>query len=111
MRFLTAVCLVAASTSLQVVARPRGVSPEAIMEAYSKRAPQADANDDGDTPPTLIGDLKTVGATTPVGQSINNILLGTESAESSYKLYVPPGLLGSKACKADTCSSYLSHHA
>lgn len=74
------------------------------MEAFVKRAPQADANDDGDIPPTLIGDLRTVGPTTPVGQSISNILLGTESAESPYKLYVPPGLLGSKACKADTCN-------
>ncbi|KAF2716564.1 class II peroxidase [Polychaeton citri CBS 116435] len=51
----------------------------------------------------MIGDLATVGATTPVGQSIQNILLRTESAESKFQLYVPPGLPGTKKCKADTC--------
>ncbi|OCL03786.1 class II peroxidase [Glonium stellatum] len=60
-----------------------------------------DTNNDGDTRPVLIGDLKN-GITTPVGQSIANILLRTESAQSSVAGYTPPRL-GSADCKADTC--------
>lgn len=67
-----------------------------------RRIPQ---EDDGDTNPIMIGDLATTGPTTPVGQSIYNILQGTESAErNSNKIeYLPPGLLGTAKCKADTC--------
>jgi hypothetical protein len=52
----------------------------------------------------MIGDLATVGPTTPVGQSVANILLGTESGETSERGYIPP-LLGSRRCKADKCKS------
>lgn len=67
-----------------------------------RRIPQ---EDDGDANPTMIGDLATTGPTTPVGQSIYNILMGTESAERNTKKieYIPPGLPGSTKCKADTC--------
>ncbi|QDS75246.1 hypothetical protein FKW77_000610 [Venturia effusa] len=52
----------------------------------------------------MIGDLKTQGATTPVGISVQNCLLGTGPCEDlSAKTYTSPGALGSDACKADTC--------
>lgn len=50
----------------------------------------------------MIGDLATTGPTTPVGQSIANIISATETGQQAWSLYVPP-LLGSKACQADTC--------
>lgn len=50
----------------------------------------------------MIGDLATIGPTTPVGQSIANILLRTESGESSERGYVAPRL-NTAECKADTC--------
>ncbi|KAF2500188.1 heme peroxidase [Lophium mytilinum] len=61
-----------------------------------------DTNDDGDATPILIGDLKS-GITSPVGQSIANILLRQEDAQAAPVGYKPPGVLSSKACKADTC--------
>lgn len=56
-----------------------------------------------------IGDLKN-GITSPTGQSIYNIIMGIESGESDVAGYTPPGLLGTAACKADTCCvwSYVS---
>jgi hypothetical protein len=65
-----------------------------------KRIPQA-GTIDGDAPAELIGDLLN-GATTPVGRSISNILIGSESAQSSVSAYLPP-ILGTPACKKDTC--------
>jgi hypothetical protein len=56
----------------------------------------------------MIGDLRN-GATTPVGNSIMNILLGREKAETRFeRAYRPPGSLKSKACKADTCKRPIS---
>ena len=65
--------------------------------------PEFDPNPGEEPNPEMIGDLATVGATTAVGQSIQNILLGTEAAESGFAGYLPPGLLGTSRCKADTC--------
>lgn len=50
----------------------------------------------------LIGDLVN-GATTPVGKSVLNILLGNEKAESKPNGYRAPGALNSKRCRADEC--------
>ncbi|KJX94219.1 ligninase h2 precursor like protein [Zymoseptoria brevis] len=50
----------------------------------------------------LIGDLVN-GATTPVGKSVLNILLGNAKAESEPNGYRAPGPLNSKRCRADTC--------
>ena len=51
----------------------------------------------------LIGDLLTKGATTPVGQNIKDIIVGSGNPESDEKY---SGILwpkGSAQCKADTC--------
>lgn len=125
MRFPLITCLLAAS-AMKAVARPRGPTPEDIMEALAKRQEASEVGADGEevdieepAVPELedpnennnrmIGDLKQ-GATTPVGQSIMNILLRTESAEGSNSRYTPPGTLTSAKCKADTCCvwSYIS---
>lgn len=122
MRFSLITCLLAAN-ALEAVARPRMPTAEDILDAMAKRqvtaadGEQAD-NMEADIPgledqnednTRMIGDLKN-GATTPVGQSIMNILLRTESAEGSNSRYKPAGLLGSAKCKADTCCvwSYIS---
>jgi hypothetical protein len=71
----------------------------------SRRAPQAVAPDvpfDGDIQRVGLGDVKN-GGTTPVGTSVYNILMGTEAGDSAVAGYKPPGLIGTKACKADTC--------
>jgi hypothetical protein len=125
MRFPLITCLLAAS-AMKAVARPRGPTPEDIMEALAKRQEASEVAADGeeidieepDVPELedpnennnrMIGDLKQ-GATTAVGQSIMNILLRTESAEGSNSRYTPPGTLNSAKCKADTCCvwSYIS---
>jgi hypothetical protein len=122
MRFSLIACLLA-TTAMEAAARPRGPTPEDIMAALAKRqdtaadgeqidAPQPavpDLEDPNENNNRMIGDLKQ-GVTTPVGQSIQNILLRTESAEGSNSRYLPPGLLGTKKCKADTCCvwSYIS---
>ncbi|KAF2813835.1 heme peroxidase [Mytilinidion resinicola] len=67
------------------------------MSDLARRIAQ-DTNDDGDATPVLIADLKN-GITSPVGQSIANILPRQEDAQAVS----PPGVLSSKACKADTC--------
>lgn len=71
------------------------------LNALMERAPQATNQDDINT--RMPGDLKN-GATTPVGVSIQNILLKKESALSKAT-YTPPLLatVGSAACKKDTC--------
>jgi len=51
----------------------------------------------------MIGDLATVGATTPTGTAIQNILLGKEAPESDVALTGFLPLKGSKSCAADTC--------
>ncbi|KAF2473297.1 peroxidase [Lindgomyces ingoldianus] len=73
------------------------------IREIEKRVAQTppDGNNDGSTPPVLIGDLKN-GIRTPVGQTIANILLKTESGQSSEAGYTPP-IIGSKKCKQDTC--------
>jgi hypothetical protein len=122
MRFQLITYLLVA-TAMKAVARPRGPTSEDIMEALAKRQQTAADGDQIDTSQSvlpdledpnedntrMIGDLKQ-GATTPVGQSIKNILLRTESAEGSNSRYTPPGLPGSARCKADTCCiwSYIS---
>lgn len=103
-----------ATAALKAVARP---TPEAILEALAKRQvaaadgeeidaeeaelPELEGPEDDNN--RMIGDLATVGATTPVGLSIQKILLRTESAEGSNSRYTAPGALGSAKCKADTC--------
>jgi hypothetical protein len=98
---------------MEAMARP---TAEAIMQALAKRQEEAadgeqidiqepvnpELEDPNENNSRMIGDLKQ-GATTPVGQSIQNILLRTESAEGTNSRYIPSGLLGSKKCKADTC--------
>ena len=111
MRFPLLACLLA-TTALESMARP---TAEAIMQALAKRQelaadgeqidaqePATGLEDPNENNSRMIGDLKQ-GATTPVGQSIQNILLRTESAEGTNSRYIPPGLLGSNKCKADTC--------
>ncbi|CAD0108953.1 unnamed protein product [Aureobasidium uvarum] len=71
----------------------------------SRRAPQAVAPDvpvDGDLVRVGLGDVKN-GGTTPVGTSVYNILMGSEAGDSAVAGYKPPGIVGTKACKADTC--------
>jgi hypothetical protein len=60
----------------------------------NKRIAQQAGSADGDAPAELIGDLKN-GATSSVGQSIANILVGDESAQSSTASYFPP-ILGTQ---------------
>ena len=54
----------------------------------------------GAEPPQLIGDLLTIGPTTPVGKSIANILMMNETAQSS-NIGVPPA--SEEDCAADKC--------
>ncbi|KAL1306426.1 hypothetical protein AAFC00_005126 [Neodothiora populina] len=76
------------------------------MGSLAKRI--AASGDDGVEDRQLIGDLKQ-GITSPTGQTIANILLGNEPGESNVAGY-KPALLGTAACKADTCCvwSYVS---
>ncbi|OBW69766.1 MAG: Uncharacterized protein AUREO_001550 [Aureobasidium pullulans] len=69
--------------------------------ALSRRAPQ-DLIVDNDIVRIGLGDVKN-GGTTPVGTSVYNILMGTEAGDSDAAGYKPPGIVGTKACKADTC--------
>jgi hypothetical protein len=73
---------------------------KSLASDLKKRMPQGGLID-GDAPAELIGDLVN-GATTLVGKSISNILIGNEPAQSSASGYFPP-LLGTAACKKDTC--------
>lgn len=75
------------------------------LAEITRRAPQAVAPDvpvDGDIQRVGLGDVKN-GGTTPVGTSVYNILMGNEAGDSAVAGYKPPGLIGTKACKADTC--------
>jgi hypothetical protein len=52
----------------------------------------------------LIGDLATIGAVTPVGQQIQNIILGGNTDGFSNEVYTTPvARKGTSDCKADTC--------
>ncbi|KAK4981921.1 hypothetical protein LTR66_009604 [Elasticomyces elasticus] len=55
---------------------------------------------DGSGSRELIGDLRTVGPTTPVGRSIANIIMGSESGQSSVIGQRPAN---DTACAADPC--------
>ncbi|KAH0400898.1 heme peroxidase, partial [Aureobasidium melanogenum] len=75
------------------------------LAEISRRSPQAVAADvpiDGDLQRVGLGDVKN-GGTTLVGKSVYNILMGTEAGDSAVAGYTPPGVAGTKACKADTC--------
>lgn len=72
-----------------------------LVSDIKKRIAQADGNADGDAPSELLGDLNK-GITTPIGQTIANVLTGVESGQSAVADYTPP-LLGTAACKKDTC--------
>lgn len=62
--------------------------------------PQAATPDDGSEPGVLIGDL-VKGITSPTGQTIANILLGTETAQSQ-DIGTPPTSGGVAGCKKST---------
>lgn len=75
------------------------------LAEISRRTPQTVAPDvpvDGDLQRVGLGDVKN-GGTTPVGTNVYNILMGTEAGNSAVAGYTPPGIVGTKACKADTC--------
>lgn len=128
MRFIIIAGLFAAS-AMQAAARP---TSDSIIEALARRHEAAqlarrqeqaadgeeidtqepdvpELEDPNENNNRMIGDL-VQGATTPVGESIRNILLRTESAEGTRSRYVAPGAVNSKKCKADTCCvwSYVS---
>ncbi|EON65345.1 hypothetical protein W97_04583 [Coniosporium apollinis CBS 100218] len=102
--FLFNIALTAATLSSLVTAWP-GLAN--LQKDLNKRLPQVAPADDGDGDGSatgageLIGDLKN-GITTPVGQTIANILTGKETGQSAAT-YRIPGLPGTKACKADPC--------
>ncbi|KAL1635369.1 hypothetical protein SLS56_001793 [Neofusicoccum ribis] len=104
MKFSTVISSVVFTTILQPALAYPGMG-NVVSEIKARQ----DTNNDGDANPELIGDLATIGPVTPVGQSIYNILMRTESAETSASGYIPP-LIGTKACKQDTCCvwSYIS---
>lgn len=62
--------------------------------------PQTAGTDDGSEPGVLIGDL-VKGITSPTGQTIANILLGTETAQSQ-DIGTPPSSGGVAGCKKST---------
>ncbi|RDW84289.1 peroxidase-4 [Coleophoma cylindrospora] len=70
-----------------------------LASTFALPNPLPQSGNDGDSNPVLIGDLKTKGATAPVGQSIQNILLGTESGQSQVKGTNPATGLGTAGCK------------
>ncbi|OMP82656.1 Manganese peroxidase 1 [Diplodia seriata] len=103
---------VVSSIALTVLIQPAVAHPGMANLVQEIRARQdadttvvVDLNADGDADPEMIGDLATVGATTPVGTSIYNILTGAESGETQAAGYIPP-LFGTKACKKDTCCAW-----
>lgn len=97
MKFSAVITSVALTSFLQPTLAYPGMA-NVISEIKARQT----TNNDGDSNPEMIGDLATIGPVTPVGQSIYNILMGTESAETTQAGYIPP-LIGSKACKQDTC--------
>ncbi|KAF2111711.1 heme peroxidase [Lophiotrema nucula] len=76
-------------------------APDDPEAPEAPEAPEGGDNDDGSTAPVLIGDLMD-GGTTPVGKTIARILMKTEQGQSLEAGYKPP-LLGTQACKKDTC--------
>lgn len=97
MKFSTVISSVALTSLLQPALAYPGMA-NVVSEIKARQ----NTNNDGDSNPEMIGDLATTGPTTPVGQSIYNILMGTESAETKQAGYIPP-LIGTNACKRDTC--------
>jgi len=79
----------------------------ALVHSFALPVPQEE-NDDGSEPGTLLGDLKN-GITTPTGQTIANILLGTETGQSQDPA-TPPANGGVGGCKTstDTCCIWYS---
>ncbi|KAL1640781.1 hypothetical protein SLS58_006603 [Diplodia intermedia] len=103
---------VISSIALTVLIQPAVAHPGMAKLVQEIRARQdadttvvVDLNADGDADPEMIGDLATVGPTTPVGTSIYNILTGSESGETQAAGYLPP-LFGTNACKKDTCCAW-----
>jgi hypothetical protein len=73
---------------------------DSLNQRLQERADPVAGPEDSDE---MIGDLATVGATTPVGKSIKSILLGLEDPYSDVAWSgVLPGK-GSPKCAADTC--------
>ncbi|KAI9766460.1 MAG: hypothetical protein M1840_006567 [Geoglossum simile] len=70
-----------------------------VQHAHAFALPAVDTTF-GAEPPQLIGDLLKTGATTPIGTAVADILMMTETAQSSV-LGVPPA--DNKACAADKC--------
>lgn len=92
------------TATILVVALPSAFAYPGMKSLASdirKRIAQASGNVDGDAPAELLGDLNK-GITTPMGQTIANVLTGVESGQSGVAGYVPP-LIGTAACKKDTC--------
>lgn len=105
MKFSTVV----SSTALTLLIQPAVAYPgmgKVLAEIQARQDANTDVvvdlNADNDASPEMIGDLATVGPTSKVGQSIYNILTGNESGETQAGGYIPP-ILGTKACKQDTC--------
>jgi hypothetical protein len=109
---LVALCI----TFVHSIALPAGTDPaggvDPAEDPETPEVPDApepvDPNEDGSPPGELIGDLLT-GITTPIGQSIANILLGTESGQSDTP-GTPPAKGGVAGCKSskDKCCIWYS---
>jgi len=100
MFFLRAVAVFYLATLVHSFAVPQ-TAPVPVPEPTLPEPP--DTNEDGDQGGALIGDLL-VGITTPIGQSIANVLTGAESGMSSYTETPPsnPTIAGCKNSQ-DTC--------
>lgn len=91
--------LLAANAALLACACP---GQEAAMRDLEEKLRKRDAIDTGDSF-EMIGDLATVGATTPVGKTVQDILLGNVDpySDTAYPKTLSPK--GSALCAADTC--------
>jgi hypothetical protein len=103
MRFSTLLSISAALSF--VTASPHGAAWAKKLAEIKLKA-RADAPDGVEDSDEMIGDLVSPGPTTPVGQSIANILIGTEDPYSDDR-YVLGGLLvprlGTSLCARDPC--------
>jgi hypothetical protein len=99
---LIAPLLAFVSLNLNVHVQAWPAMAKQLAEISRRQAVAPDVPLDGDIQRVGLGDVKN-GGTTPVGTSVYNILMGTEAGDSAVAGYKPPGLIGTKACKADTC--------
>lgn len=83
-----------------------------LLEVQRRQGPVNPADPPTEEPVNtrMPGDLATIGAVTPVGKTIQNMLLRVETSEApGLPSPLLPPLLGSSSCKQDTCKKFRQH--